>query len=48
MPPMTPFVSVAMILGTSDSTEDFALEVPDLSTPTLFSQPSALSAASFA
>ena len=35
MPPMTPFVSVEMILGMSDSTSDFALEEPDSSTPTL-------------
>ena len=39
MPPMTPFVSVEMILGTSDSTDDFALEEPDSSTPSAVQPP---------
>ena len=48
MPWMTPFVSVEMIFGTSFLTFDLALEAPDSSTPTLFSQPSALVAAASA
>ena len=45
---MTPLVSVEMMLGTSDFTEELALDAPDLSTPALVNHPCALSAAALA
>jgi hypothetical protein len=45
IPLTTPFVSVEMVSGTALATLDLAAEAPDSSTPTLLSQPSALSAA---
>src|SRR6266498_5758034 len=48
MPSITPFTSDERIFGASCSRLDFALEVPDLSTPASFNQPSTLFVASVA